>query len=426
MKIKAIYSTIFFNFIGFALFVAFSFSACDNSPSKDEIVEQIIDKKNELRYFATTNTRNLRLRNTPDLQGEVIEFIAMENTLVEYLQDSTTFETQVGQGTTAMLGRWYKIRTDSGNEGWVFGPLLAFKDMTQNKAITAQEKAEAAQMARDSSKFGSPMAKAKTKKDNGVVNTAFISQYNAFLHRLGDKNVSSVSIAANELQSSCQNCTPATADQAYVSFRGLLLRVETNLRRSFKAEKYGHLQKELLEYGRVAVGNDSLLWTLENNGFKLGLVEGKINLVIDIDYLARQFYRLVSAEMRLYLNQMQIESETYWVENKKLIVKAKKIAEWAVFWSNFADKNQQFVLQSETLQKSREYLQILIYGLQNSPVFGQNKSLNAEYKEAYEYIIEISANSRVGEQIVDYYKVLQENDFVRNGYVEQAQLAFFN
>lgn len=426
MKIKAIYSTIFFIFFLLTFSCLLLLAGCDNSPSKDEIVEQIIDKKNELRYFATTSTRNLRLRNTPDLQGDVIEFIAMENTVVEYLQDSTTFETQVGQGSTAMLGRWYKIRSETGNEGWAFGPLLAFKNMNENKAITAQEKAEAAQIARDSSKLGSPTAKAKSKKNNGVVNPAFIAQYNAFLHRLGDKNVGSISIAANELQNSCQNCTPATADQAYISFRGLLLRVETNIRRTFNADKYRHLQKELLEYGRVAVGNDSLLWKLENNGFKLGIIEGKINLVIDIDYLARQFYRLVSAEMRLYLNQMQIESETYWLENKKLMVDAKKIAEWAVFWSNFADKNPQFALQSEALQKSREYLQILIYGLQNSPVFGKNKSLNAEYKEAYEYIIEISANSSIGEQIVDYYKVLQENDFVRNGYVEQAQLAFFN
>jgi hypothetical protein len=181
-----------------------------------------------------------------------------------------------------------------------------------------------------------------------------------------------------------------------------------------------------VEYGRVHPGNDSLLSRLEQNGFRLAIVEGDMDLIVDVDFLARQFYRLVSPEMRAYLNQKQLESETNWIENKKLLVSARKIAEWTVFWSNFADKNTNFILTPEAQQNTREYLQILIYGLQNTPVFDKDKKLMPEFKEAYEHIISISADSQIGERILAYYQTLQEAGFSRNGYVEQAQLAFFN
>lgn len=415
---KHIYSQLFFMVLWGA--------SCTSNPTTKEIVGEIIEKKTELRHFATTTTRNLRLRNTPDLQGEIVEIVMAENSLMEYLQDSTTFETQVGTGNTAMVGRWYKLKSENGNEGWAFGPLLAFKTLAENKAITAQKKAEDLQMQKDSASGKVAAAVVARKKGSDIPNMPIVEAYNQYLKGLSDKNIYSVTAAADELQRVCENSTMATADLAFISFRGLLRRVETQVKKTFNAQKYAHLKKELVEYGRVYPNSDSLLWRLEQNGFRLAIVEGNMGLIIDVDFLARQFYRLVSPEMRAYLNQKQLESETNWIENKKLLVSARKIAEWTVFWSNFADKNTKFVLAPEAQQNAGEYLQILIYGLQNTPAFDKNNKLMPEFKEAYEHIISISADSQIGERIVAYYQTLQEAGFSKNGYVEQAQLAFFN
>ena len=400
-------------------------AACGGEKKID--TAELIDKKPELRYFATTNTRNLRLRSTPDLQGEVVEIVPMEGALVEYLQDSTTFETQVGQGQSAMVARWYKIRTEKGNEGWAFGALLRFKTLNENKAITAQQKALALQYAQDSSQKAAILSAAGSNKralDNKV-NEPLVSQYGAYVQRLSERSIWHVSMAADELQRLCADASSATADRAYIQFRAFYQRAENEVRKQHNPSRWAGKAAELRQYGRAYTGNDSILLTLERNGFRLSIVEGKVDWVQDVDFLARQFYRLVSPNMRAYLNQMQLESEVYWQENQRLLVPAAKIAEWAAFWSNFADRNTEFLLAPEARQRSRQLLTMLIYGLQNSPAFDAQKRLSEDYKSAYEYIIEHSPNSDIGERFIEYYSLLKDNDFKRTSAVEQAQLEFF-
>ncbi len=401
-------------------------AACSGGSEKID-TEALIDKKPELRYFASTDTRNLRLRSTPDLEGEVVEIVPLEGSLVEYLQDSTTFETQVGKGDNAMIARWYKIRTEKGNEGWAFGALLRFKTLNENKAITAQQKALSLQFAQDSSQKAAILSAAGSNKralDNKV-DEALVAQYGAYVQRLNERSIWHVSMAAEELQRLCDNASSATTDRAYIQFRAFYQRAENEVRKQYNPAKWASKAADIRQYGRVHTGNDSLLITLELNGFRLSIVEGKVDWTQDVDFLARKFYRLVSPNMRAYLNQLQLESEVYWLENQRLLVPAAKIAEWAVFWSNFADRNTDFLLVSEARQKARYLTTMLIYGLQNSPAFDMQKKLNPDYKAAYEYIIEHSPNSDIGERFIAYYSQLKDNEFQRSGAIEQAQLEFF-
>ena len=380
-----------------------------------------LDKKIELTQFVTSNTRNLRVRITPDLQGEVVEIVPQEGSLLEYLQDSTLYKTQIGQGKESIAAHWYKVLTPSGKEGWAYGAFITFKSASENKVIIAQKKADSIKLAKDPT-AGKSLTATKRKKGDDIVNESIIQTYSNYIQKLSDQNINNVKLAAEELQRLVDNASSATADRAFMIFKNFFGRVENTVKRNTNVKQYLYLKEDIEHFGRINVTHIPQLNTLEENGFILAVVDDQVAIVQDIDFLARQFYRFVSPEMRQFLNQVQIESETHWRTQSKLLITPTQLAEWLVFWSNFADSNNKFVLYSNARQKANEYLSILLQGLPSTPAFDSNNQLNDIYKAAYERIIELTKDSTIGEIISSYYEVLMEYEFEFSNTIRSKQI----
>lgn len=414
---KLIYSALGFSII-------FLYSCSDNSansPKTSNDTLTVLEGRTEIIPYVTSNTRNLRVRITPDLQGEVIEVVPIENTVLQYLQDSTHYETKIGQGKETISARWYKLLTPSGKEGWAYGAFISFKSPTENRAIMAQIKADSIKLAKDPH-AGTALTNRKRPKGDEIVNEAIVEQYSTYVRKLNENNINSVKLAADEMQRLVDNASSATADRTFMIFKNFFGRIENTVKRNTNIQQYLHLKEDIKKFGRINTSNMQQLATLEDNGFILAVVDDQLTIAQDIDFLARQFYRLVSPEMRQYLNQIQLESETHWRTQDKLIITPKKLSDWLVFWSNFADSNNKFVLYSAAREKANEYLSILLQGLPNTPVFDSEESLNANYKEAYEHIIETSRDSDIGEIINDYFNVLTKNDFKFDSGIKAKQI----
>lgn len=368
------------------------------------------------RRFLATTCANMRVRQTPDLQGAVVEILPNLNTFVEYAGDSTTFESHINYGDQKLVGRWYKVRSESGKEGWVFGGLAEFLTLDENKKIIAQQKVNASL-----NSAGKPTAKTLRYMQ---INQVQVQAYKTFIMRLSPQQYSHVGWAVSEYERMFSDATPATCDRAFLDFFHFYQQVKDKVRAQYNASRYAHLVKELQTYGRAHTANDSLLHRLANNGFKLSLVEGRIEFTEDIDYLARHFYRMVSQPMREYMNQMQLESETYWIENQKILIPINELGEWVAFWTNFSDKYPEFLLNPDARQRARQHQQYLIYGTANTKAF-HNNILRPDFRATYERLITEYGPTEFGERLAAYYEALKRADFRYGNSIEQAQRDFF-
>lgn len=70
--------------------------------------------------FFKINVENLRVRETPNLESEVIEKLPI-NSEVKYLGETSDSKTIVVIKGDEINEYWYKIKTPNANIGWVHG-----------------------------------------------------------------------------------------------------------------------------------------------------------------------------------------------------------------------------------------------------------------------------------------------------------------
>ncbi|MEZ4949363.1 MAG: SH3 domain-containing protein [Saprospiraceae bacterium] len=70
------------------------------------------------RLYITIN--KLKLRKGPDLESEVVAQLGLFEE-VYFLNEVTDFKTELNLGLETATEPWIKIRTKTGQEGWVFG-----------------------------------------------------------------------------------------------------------------------------------------------------------------------------------------------------------------------------------------------------------------------------------------------------------------
>jgi len=83
---------------------------------KDEVTNVEVTKNKILNI----NVDNLRVRTSPNLDAEKIENLPL-NTKVEFLNEKSTDKTKVTIKGEEIDEYWYKIKTPSGNIGWIHG-----------------------------------------------------------------------------------------------------------------------------------------------------------------------------------------------------------------------------------------------------------------------------------------------------------------
>jgi len=76
-------------------------------------------KKDEKQKFLTISVDNLRVRTSPELDSEKIENLAI-GSKVEFLEKSNN-QTTVTIKNNEITEYWYKVKTPSGNIGWIHG-----------------------------------------------------------------------------------------------------------------------------------------------------------------------------------------------------------------------------------------------------------------------------------------------------------------
>lgn len=382
-----------------------SCSSSDTPTDEQNSVKRNVVEEKERRFLETTTNR-LRVRNTPDLEGIELERLPM-GSIVEYLNDSTKFKTEVSIKGVPEKHSWLKIKATSGEEGWVYGGLVRFLSKRENLKIVLLEKEQQAKQ--DSANQNNiPQFSRPQRKE--AINLDLKNLYKEKLNRLSFKKISATTQAVDLYQQLFGQANEVTCDAGYVLFESFYNQVFEYARKKSWA-KYNHLSKEIQTYGVTNMSLDETTISLQQNGFCFGVAQQKIILKKDIDFVLRRFYRYVSPAMRAYLDKTQEEVEKPHIQSDRLLVSTKILADHLVYWERFRLNYPDFVLNDLIEERQSKYMKILLQGTRKTPAFNpSNKIIAEDFKDTYEYIQTTYPNTLLGQSIIKYYKQLEANN----------------
>jgi uncharacterized protein YcfL len=112
--------------------------ACGDEPVKEPIVKEqttIIEKKPEpkqIKFIA--NMDHLRMRDNAGKEGKIIGNLSTGETLI-YMGEKSSFNTPVKLRGYGYNDPWLKVKTKSGDEGWVYAGGVKFGDDLDNDLV---------------------------------------------------------------------------------------------------------------------------------------------------------------------------------------------------------------------------------------------------------------------------------------------------
>lgn len=400
------------------LLLCLGLTACQETAQETTNSSTTITQEAPPRLFMKTLTRNLRVRQTPDLEGSVLK-ILQAGLIVEYLHDSTKFTTEITYQRKDYNRTWYKIQTADKTEGWVYSAFLEFLPDEENQKIVIQR--ETAELLEAANEKNPQLTKKQERELKQPVNESLVSSYRSFLSGLSKNDPNSIGTAINKFKSSFIGRNVRTCDAAYVVFHTFYRQTLAVLGRS-NFDKYQYLAAEIKRYQRATMQVDAYTQLLANNGFNMSIKNGKVILAEDPDFLYRIFYRECSMQMRAYMNQYQLEEPNFWLDQEELFITPKMLSRWVLSWNYFVATYPDFIWHADAKDRLEKKLTILLQGTSKQPAFNDSDyALEAAYLEAYRHISDNYPDSKIGKAFKEYIDVLETNNWKHSSDVTQAQ-----
>jgi hypothetical protein len=344
------------------------------------------DSSQVQRRFIQAKTSQLRLRNTPDLQGIVVETITGTGYL-EYLEDSTQFKTSIKMGGQEVQASWYKVKTPKGNIGWVFGGVVEFLSEAENQQINGF-------LARNQNLNRN----GKVDKGKQQLNQAALEQYQARLQSLSPQQQGAVAAAAAAFEQILGKTNPLTCDAGFVAYRSFFQKA-LQANQNHNLQRYHHLSKEVLTFSKADMQTDDFTQELAANGFDFGTNGTQVFVREDIDFTLKHFYRFLSEEMRQYLDLQQQEQLKPWRSGNRININLEQFADRVASWDEFVVLFPQFVWKNEAQEILRSQFEAFFNELLN-----QQKALPKCIQWAQKYY----PNSRIKTHLESLQQLLSE------------------
>jgi hypothetical protein len=358
------------------------------------------------RKFMVVNIKNLRIRSTPDLEGPVLERLA-DKAVIEYMNDSTTFTTPLKINGKNYDLPWYKVKSESGNIGWLYGACVEFLTDDENRRILTLR--EDALMA-DDSLIAKKNKSIKTNRDNQKFDSELFAQFRAGLFKISYSSPDALSRAINLFETLFKT-ESLTADKAFGEFLLFHNKVLDYYQSEVSVSKYKFMANEIRNYGTPNMEYDATTIQMVNNGITFGLkADGNLFLKQNTDYLLRKFLRIVSDPMQQFLEQYALEDEKQILEDEKIKISIVELASYVVFWDKFLSRFPNFSLKELVVENRKKYAVLLLNGSAKTAVFKEEK-LTKPFKEAYEILISRMGSSPFILSMKDYYKALEKEKF---------------
>ena len=355
------------------------------------------------RKFLKITIKNLRVRSTPDLEGAVLERLP-ENSILEYMNDSTNFTTELSLNGQNYDLHWYRVKTESGNDGWIYGAGVEFLSEEENKRVFVLKSDEL------SGSQGSGKGKISSQTAPQI-NQDLVDQYKSELSKISFSDAEAVNKAIRTFEMTFGGRPSATADLAFADFLEFHQSILNFYLSNTNLNSYQFLYDEIKNYGSTDMDRDITTRLLQANGIRFDVGQNsKIKLSRNLDFLMRRFLKLITSSSREFLEQMELESEQRIGEEKINANLLTEISANTVFWDKFLMKYPYSPLKKEVLKKRKYYAQILLNGNASDPAF-KSKFLDKKFRDSYEIICSRMGSSPFINSMQSYLELLKKRKF---------------
>ena len=393
----------FFSLFGLLfLLCSLGFYACDwpffgdNLDAAEALLlSPAADSLGAVRYLRA-NMRQVKLRNTPDLQGYVVETVNM-NVFLEYLNDSTEFKTNLKLSGEKVSAPWYKVRTPDKKEGWVYGATVLFLTESENQQINGLLNRRKERV---------KLEHLEKRKVLHKLQPDLLQAYLGHLQKISPKNPDAVSQAVQLFhQILGPQGNERTCDSAFVVYRGFFERVLKE-KQQIALGAYASLAFEVERFGQANMQTDDFTRSLAANGFDFGSRAKGVYIREDWEFTLKHFYRYLSESMRQFLDLQQMEQKQAWREGERLAISLKDLAGRVVAWEEFVLLYGNFVWIEQARQMYRQQFEGLFKGLLEENRAGDKLSLGLIVK----FLEKEEPESKLLRYVLEFQTLMEEGE----------------
>lgn len=232
----------------------------------------------------------------------------------------------------------------------------------------------------------------------------YIQSYSERLSELWDNRSESLPMAVESYREMVSPGDVQAADSAYVLLEDFAVLLTRNIDFNLILLQSGNSDRNHREK-QAAADYERLLYS---HYFLVTHKDGLIHVKPDLWRIQKELKDFLSP--RTYSYFLAVQQDTNRNGDSRIVeFSPGEIARRALFWDGFLSDSTRFLFREEAQQRLEAYLEQLVFGSEQHPVFGKDGKLNEDYRQAYRKVIQEGGQGRVARVVADYLKLIEEN-----------------
>lgn len=242
--------------------------------------------------------------------------------------------------------------------------------------------------------------------DQIMLNGGPLQAYYTYLVNLDRGQMEALPLAVAEFERQFSEAATAACDSAFVLLEDFAMTV-------LDQTKFNeHLLKaaESPRSAREKQAADKYLDLLARNYFLVRYTADEVLVRPDLDAVRERIGRYLSDGTRTFFVLSAMEAEQPYGTGERLAISWQELADRVVGWERFLNDYAGSMYADEARQRRDAYLEILVFGLTDSPICGEDGRVQQEVKDVYQRLMNTPVGL-TGKVIADYWKLLSDNGF---------------
>ena len=237
--------------------------------------------------------------------------------------------------------------------------------------------------------------------------TPALQSFSNKLATLSGDRLESLLIGVDTYKDLFKDASPEVADSAYVLLEDFTVLNLQNTEFNLILLQAGNADRQEAEQ-QAAQNYERLLY---NNYFSVNRSQGYITVEPDLARIQNELQSYLSPRTYAFFTAVQQENQNG--ESTDITeIEPLELARRACFWDNFLNNGSDFLYREEAVQRRDAYLEQLVFGSDNHPLFMPDRNLDTAYRKAYLYIMgneNAVQQGKTATVIRDFWKVLERN-----------------
>ncbi len=233
-----------------------------------------------------------------------------------------------------------------------------------------------------------------------------ITALKQFIDSCDSADVSSVSAVTAHFTQIFAGQTTGLCDTAYVVFQNFYDSVDVHINDSLQNDTLDYAA--MMEAPKPSKQLKDFKKKLAANGFRLVNSSGAVYIEQDRSYVSKNFYPLLSDSMKVYLDEIKLESEQGFALDEQISITPDKLVNRVIWYEKFIAGNPKFLFLTNCKNFRKAYLTYLVNGYGKSVLYSDNatKELSAYFTEAYAYLLKTFPQSETAVLLQPYIDAL--------------------